>query len=62
MRKEKNVAEYNHALHPRRPPSARWADYIEPEVMAKIKELWAALPPIHKHNGKLPMLIEHRPE
>lgn len=62
LKRAKDLAEYNHALHPRRPPSARWADYIEPEVMTKIKELWAALPPIFQQSGKLPMLIKHRPE
>ena len=62
LRKEKNLAEFNHMTNPRRPPSSRWADYIEPEVMARIKELWAALPPVFQQSGKLPLLIKYRPE
>ena len=61
LKRAKEYAEYSHALHPRRPASARWADYIEPEVMAKIKELWAALPPVYKHS-RTPLLIKYRPE
>jgi len=59
---EKTHAEYNHMTNPRRPPSARWADYIHPNVFSQIKEMWAGLPPIYKYSGKLPMLIKYRPE
>ena len=61
LKRAKEYAEYSHALHPRRPSSSRWADYIEPEVFAKIREMWAALPPVYKHS-RTPMLIKHRPE
>ena len=59
---EKTHAEYDHMTNPRRPPSSRWADYIHPNVFSQIKEMWAGLPPIYKHSGKLPMLIKYRPE
>lgn len=59
---EKTHAEFNHMTHPRRPPSARWADYISPEVFIRIREMWAALPPVFQQSGKLPMLIKYRPE
>jgi hypothetical protein len=62
LKRAKEYAEYSHALHPRRPASAKWADYVEPEVFTRVREMWAALPPVHKHTGKLPMLIKHRPE
>lgn len=62
LKRAKDLAEFEHMRAPRRPPSSRWADYIEPEVITKIKELWAELPLTHKHTGKLPMLIKHRPE
>lgn len=61
LKRAKEYAEYSHALHPRRPASSRWADYVEPEVFAKIREMWAALPPVYKHS-RTPMLIKHRPE
>ena len=57
----KNRVEFNHALHPRRPPSARWADYIDPAIFAKARDMWAALPPIFKQS-KIPLLIKHRPD
>lgn len=62
LKRAKDLAEFNHMTHPRRPPSARWADYIEPEVFARIREMWADLPPIFQQSGKLPMLIKYRPE
>lgn len=61
LKHEKTHIEYSYMTNPRRPQSARWADYIEPEVFAKIREMWAALPPIFKHS-RTPMLIKHRPE
>lgn len=61
LKRAKEYAEYSHALHPRRPPSSRWEDYIEPEVFTKIRDLWAVMPPIFKHTSRLPLLIKHRP-
>jgi hypothetical protein len=59
LKRAKTYAGYSHALHPRRPASAMWADYIEPEVFTKIRDMWAALPPVHKHS-KIPLLIAYR--
>lgn len=61
LKRAKEYAEYSHALHPRRPPSARWADYIDPAIFAKARDMWAALPPIFKQS-KIPLLITYRPE
>ena len=61
LRRAKEYAEFNHMTHPRRPPSARWADYIEPEVFTRVRDMWAGLPPVYKA-GKIPLLITYRPE
>ena len=61
LKRAKEYAEYSHALHPRRPASAEWDDYIEPEVFTKIRDMWAALPPIYKQS-RTPMLIKYRDE
>ena len=58
---EKTHAEMSYMLTPRRPVSARWADYISPAVFTRVREMWAALPPVFK-TGKIPLLIKHRPE
>jgi len=50
-----------HLLKPSRPPSSRWADYISPEVFTRVRDMWAALPPIFKES-KIPLLITYRPE
>lgn len=61
LKRAKEYAEYSHALHPRRPSSSRWADYIEPEVFDKLRDMWASLPPVYKHS-RTPMLIKYRPD
>lgn len=61
LQKAKEYAEYSHTLHPRRPASAEWADYISPEVFTRVRDMWAALPPIFKES-KIPLLITYRPE
>lgn len=61
LRHEKTHAEMQHLLNPRRPPSSRWADYISPEVFTRVRDMWAALPPIFKES-KIPLLITYRPE
>ena len=58
---EKTHAEMSHMLKPRRPPSARWAHYVSPAVFTRIRDMWAALPPVYKHS-KIPLLIKHRPD
>jgi hypothetical protein len=58
---EKTHAEMQHLLKPSRPPSSRWADYISPAVLTRVREMWAGLPPIYKA-GKIPLLITYRPE
>ena len=58
---EKTHAEMSHMLKPRRPPSARWAHYISPAVFTRVRDMWAALPPVYKHS-KIPLLIKHRPD
>ena len=60
LKRAKEYAEYSHALHPRRPASAEWDDYIEPEVFTKIRDMWASLPPVYKHS-RTPLLIKYRP-
>ena len=61
LKRAKEYAEFNHMTRPRRPPSARWADYIEPEVFTRVRDMWAGLPPIYKA-GKIPLLITYRDE
>ena len=61
LKHEKTHAEMSHMLKPRRPPSARWAHYISPAVFTRIRDMWAALPPVYKHS-KIPLLITYRPE
>ena len=61
LKRAKEYAEYSHTLHPRRPASAEWDDYISPEVFTRVRDMWAALPPVFK-TGKIPLLIKHRPE
>ena len=61
LMRAKDFAEFNHMTNPRRPPSARWADYIEPEVFTRVRDMWAALPPIFKQS-RTPLLIKYRPE
>ena len=58
---EKTHAEMSHMLKPSRPPSSRWADYISPAVFTRVRDMWAALPPVYKHS-KIPLLITYRPE
>jgi hypothetical protein len=58
---EKTHAEMSFMLTPRRPVSARWADYISPFVFTRVRDMWAALPPVYKHS-KIPLLITYRPE
>jgi len=59
LQKAKNWAEMNQMTNPRRPHSARWADYIKPEVFTRVREMWAALPPVYKHS-RIPLLIAYR--
>ena len=59
LKRAKEYAEYSHTLHPRRPASAEWDDYVEPEVFTKIRDMWAALPPVYKHS-RIPLLIAYR--
>ena len=61
LKRAKQKAEFDFMLRPRRPPSARWADYIEPEVFTRVRDMWAGLPPIYKA-GKIPLLITYRDE
>ena len=58
---EKTHADMEYTIRPRRPASARWADYISPFVFTRTREMWAALPPVYKHS-RIPLLIKHRPE
>jgi len=66
LKRAKEYAEYSHTLHPRRPASAEWDDYIEPEVFTRVRDMWAALPPVYKSwvmwHSKIPLLIKHRPD
>ena len=62
LRREKNLVELDHMTNPRRPTSARWADYIDPSVFNRTREMWAVLPPTFKHAGKIPLLIKYRPD
>jgi len=61
LKHEKAHIELSHATNPRRPHSARWADYLHPNVFAIVREMWAGLPPIFKES-KIPLLITYRPE
>ena len=61
LKRAKEYAEYSHTLHPRRPASAEWVDYISPEVFTRVRDMWAALPPIFKQS-RTPLLITYRPE
>lgn len=61
LKHEKAHIELSHATDPRRPHSARWADYISPAVFTRVREMWAGLPPIYKA-GKIPLLITYRPD
>jgi hypothetical protein len=61
LKHEKTHAEMQHLLKPSRPPSSRWADYISPAVFTRTREMWAALPPVHKHSH-IPLLIKYRPD
>lgn len=60
LKHEKAHTEYSYMTNPRRPPSARWADYLHPNVFAIVREMWAGLPPVYKHS-RIPLLIKHRP-
>jgi hypothetical protein len=61
LKHEKNHIEYNFMTNPRRPASARWADYLGDSVFTIVREMWAALPPVYKHS-RIPLLIKHRPD
>jgi hypothetical protein len=61
LKHEKTHAEMQHLLKPSRPPSSRWADYVGDAVFSRVREMWAALPPVHKH-AHIPLLIKHRPD
>ncbi len=61
LKHEKTHAEMGYMTNPRRPASARWADYISPFVFTRVRDMWAALPPLYKHS-KIPLLITYRPE
>jgi hypothetical protein len=60
LKRAKEYADYSHALHPRRPASSEWDDYVEPEVFSKVRDMWAALSPVHKYS-RIPLLITYRP-
>jgi len=61
LKRAKDFTEMSYMVSPRRPASARWADYVEPEVFTRVREMWAALPPVYKHS-RIPLLIKHRPD
>jgi hypothetical protein len=61
LKHEKTHAEMSFMLKPSRPLSARWAYYISPFVFTRVREMWAALPPIHKQS-RTPLLIRYRPD
>jgi hypothetical protein len=61
LKHEKTHAEMSHMLKPSRPLSSRWAYYISPAVFTRVRDMWAALPPIHKQS-RTPMLIRYRPD
>ena len=59
LKHEKTHAEMSYMLTPRRPVSARWADYIGDAVFSRVRDMWAALPPVYKHS-RIPLLIAYR--
>jgi hypothetical protein len=61
LKHEKAHIELSYATNPRRPHSARWADYLADNVFTIVREMWAALPPVYKHS-RIPLLIKHRPD
>ena len=61
LKHEKAHIELSHATNPRRPQSARWADYVGSAVFTRVREMWAALPPIYKQS-RTPLLIRYRPD
>ena len=61
LKHEKTHAEMQQLINPSRPPSARWAYYINPMVFTRVREMWAALPPIYKQS-RTPLLIRYRPD
>ena len=61
LKHEKTHAEMEQLINPSRPPSARWAYYISPMVFTRVREMWAALPPIYKQS-RTPLLIRYRPD
>ena len=61
LKHEKTHAEMQHLINPSRPPSSRWAYYINPFVFTRVREMWAALPPIYKQS-RTPLLIRYRPD
>ena len=61
LKHEKTHAEMQQLINPSRPPSSRWADYVGSAVFTRVREMWAALPPIYKQS-RTPLLIRYRPE
>ena len=61
LKHEKTHAEMSFMLTPSRPVSSRWADYVGSAVFTRVREMWAALPPIYKQS-RTPLLIKHRPD
>ena len=61
LKHEKTHAEMQQLINPSRPPSSRWADYVGSAVFTRVREMWAALPPIHKQS-RTPLLIRYRPD
>ena len=59
LKHEKAHIELSYATNPRRPHSARWADYLADNVFTIVREMWAALPPIFKES-RTPLLIAYR--
>ena len=59
LKHEKAHIELSYATNPRRPHSARWADYLADNVFTIVREMWAALPPVYKHS-RIPLLIAYR--
>jgi len=61
LKRAKDFTEMSYMVSPRRPASARWADYVGDAVFSRVRDLWAALPPVYKHS-RIPLLIKHRPD
>jgi hypothetical protein len=61
LKHEKAHVEYSYMTSPRRPQSARWADYLADNVFTIVREMWSTLPPNFKHSH-IPMLIKYRPD